>query len=642
MTNLQGLTMKRIQFCAILAIMGVGSMLNITQAQQANYLNPDHFSFEDGGAAVYYQPNPNDYWSISTDRAAGSGLYSLRWSGTAPITETQKAKTKTGEFAINLPTGDYTIKMKVWLASGADIPAFVFILREPWKSWTIQVDTILREQWVEISFPVTFTEAYIGASMMIKLDPVHIGNGTMYIDDIEIWGEKEPEPQFLPQISSVETSDSAHLSLLPGVYDVQMMFWKDPGTTISTFHSTISEPWVSLQWDVDTVTEGQWSQLSQEFVLEDTALNAKITLQVINDPQYGGGKGSIYIDDLEFIRKAEFIPVSDISLLENEITLNKGELHQLEYNLLPIDATDTAVLWISGDAGIASVSTDGLVSANAGGETTISVFSNDGSFVARCNVTVIVPVTGVSLSDSDIELKVGESYQLFDTIHPFDASNIEVEWNSDNSSVAAVDDGLVTAISKGIALITASTLDGNFTAQCQVTVSIAVEGVTLSDTEITIDAGDQYQLTETVDPADASNKEVEWSSDAASIASVSDGLVTGHAPGISVITVTTQDGDFSDQCQVTVLDTTTNVKQQKLESFALWPNPFTTELNIVPGHDDEVFELYSLSGVMLMKKRIHGPEKILLSPGYDLLPQGMYILKIHGKSSSKSIQVTRQ
>ena len=79
-----------------------------------------------------------------------------------------------------------------------------------------------------------------------------------------------------------------------------------------------------------------------------------------------------------------------------------------------------------------------------------------------------VPVTSVILNTSAIELIVGESESLIATVTPSNASNRKVIWSSSNSGIAYVNDGVVTAVKKGVAKITVVTDDGGKTAECQV------------------------------------------------------------------------------------------------------------------------------------------------------------------------------
>ena len=167
-----------------------------------------------------------------------------------------------------------------------------------------------------------------------------------------------------------------------------------------------------------------------------------------------------------------------------------------------------------------------------------------------------VPVTGVTLNQAELSLYTGESKTLTATVQPDSATNKNVTWESSNKSVATVDaTGEVTAIGAGTATITVTTVDGNKTATCTVTVTAApvpVSGVSLNKDSTSLTVGDTETLTATITPDNATNKNVTWSSDTPSVASVNNGVVTAVAPGTATITVTTADGGFTATCAVTV------------------------------------------------------------------------------------------
>lgn len=110
----------------------------------------------------------------------------------------------------------------------------------------------------------------------------------------------------------------------------------------------------------------------------------------------------------------------------------------------------------------------------------------------------------------------------------------------------------------------------------------AVTGVKLDQTTLTLDAGDSAQLTATVQPTNATNKSVTWSANNSNV-SVSGGKVTAKTAGSSVVTVTTADGGYTAQCNVTV-NASTAVDHTELTSLSLDGNCyFDTE--IMPDQD---------------------------------------------------------
>ena len=167
-----------------------------------------------------------------------------------------------------------------------------------------------------------------------------------------------------------------------------------------------------------------------------------------------------------------------------------------------------------------------------------------------------VPVTGVTLVPATGTIDVGATLSLTASVAPADATNKNVTYSTSDDSIATVtSDGVVSGVGAGTATITVTTEDGGFTATSEVTVSaatVAVTGVTVSPESDSIQVSETLTLTATVAPADATNKTVTWSSSDESVATVTDGVVTGVAAGTATITATTQDGGFTDTCEVTV------------------------------------------------------------------------------------------
>ena len=168
-----------------------------------------------------------------------------------------------------------------------------------------------------------------------------------------------------------------------------------------------------------------------------------------------------------------------------------------------------------------------------------------------------VSVTGVSLNKTSLSLVEGGSESLTATISPDNATNKAVSWKSSDTGVATVDgSGKVTAVKAGSATITVTTTDGSKTATCSVTVTsktVSVTGVKLDNGKLELKAGETAQLTATVEPSDASDKSLEWTSSDAKIATVdASGKVTAVGVGSATITVKTKDGGKTATCAVTV------------------------------------------------------------------------------------------
>lgn len=168
----------------------------------------------------------------------------------------------------------------------------------------------------------------------------------------------------------------------------------------------------------------------------------------------------------------EAVPVESIVLDKTELNLKVKERTQLVATILPENATEKTVEWISSDESIVRVDRTGSVSAVSIGTAEIMVSTTDGSnLTAVCRVTVeAILATSIEITPTSIEAEENSEVQLFVTILPEDATSKDVVWTSSDESVATVDNkGLVMIHKEGYAAITATTTDGsNLSASCVV------------------------------------------------------------------------------------------------------------------------------------------------------------------------------
>ncbi len=157
--------------------------------------------------------------------------------------------------------------------------------------------------------------------------------------------------------------------------------------------------------------------------------------------------------------------------LPASITINKNRTQRIPLNIIPHDASDKRIIWESNAPAIVSVDENGVIEAIEIGATTITATSNEGNKTATCAVTVVQPVSGISLNQSTARLVSGNSITLTATVEPADAQDPSVRWNSSNTNTATVQDGIVSANRAGETTITATTNDGGFNAECLVTVT---------------------------------------------------------------------------------------------------------------------------------------------------------------------------
>lgn len=165
----------------------------------------------------------------------------------------------------------------------------------------------------------------------------------------------------------------------------------------------------------------------------------------------------------------KMIAVTSVSVDQDKLDMVEDESVTLEATVNPSDADEKTVTWESSDQSIATVD-GGKVTAIKEGMATIT--AKAGSKTATCKVTVskkYIEVESVELDKKAITLEEGQSETLVATVSPADATAPAVTWESDNPEVATVEDGVVTAIKEGTAVITAKA--GGEIETCAVTVT---------------------------------------------------------------------------------------------------------------------------------------------------------------------------
>ena len=179
-------------------------------------------------------------------------------------------------------------------------------------------------------------------------------------------------------------------------------------------------------------------------------------------------------------------PVTGIALDYTSLTMDIGDYQKLTATVFPSTATVRDVDWESDNPNVATVTPYGRVKGVAYGTANIYAKAMDGSGkLACCTVHVChIPVTGVELRCETKTISLGDSEYLFETVLPENASNKNVTWRSADSTIASVDyEGLVTAKKRGKTNITVKTVEGNYTATCEVTVDPRPKVIVEEDNE---------------------------------------------------------------------------------------------------------------------------------------------------------------
>lgn len=194
-----------------------------------------------------------------------------------------------------------------------------------------------------------------------------------------------------------------------------------------------------------------------------------------------------------------------------------------------------------------------------------------------------VKVESIAFEAASIELEEGETARLEVNVSPSNADTQKLVWTSSDPTVATVANGSVTALKKGTTTITAE--DGDKTASCKVIVNTVIDGLELDMSNLTLYEGKEQTLIATLNPEDASNRKISWSSSDESVATVDNhGRVTAVKSGHATITAATWNGARTAICEVTV----------KLASPLTFTAAETSTISLKEiGHPDPVIIEYS-------------------------------------------------
>lgn len=306
-------------------------------------------------------------------------------------------------------------------------------------------------------------------------------------------------------------------------------------------------------------------------------------------------------------------------------------LPKYEEMVIPVDATLLArystttgpmkaagVSFESSDPSIATVNKAGYVRGVAPGECTLTIRSNKNPEVyATIPVRIYVELKKIRLSAPEKKLNVGQQMRLEYSLEPENVTGIAVSFSSNKESVATVDaTGLVTAVGRGKATITATTQDGKKRASVRLEVKQGVEAISFASPEYMISVGGKKKLRATVLPSNASNKKLTWSSADESIAKVDrSGNVTALAAGdVQIIAASQSETEVSAAVTVhcvkpaqSVSVEQTQVDLQAGQSFQLHPIVLPEDATIrTVAYDVQNREVCSVSADGLITPRRTG------------------------------------
>ena len=309
------------------------------------------------------------------------------------------------------------------------------------------------------------------------------------------------------------------------------------------------------------------------------------------------------INKNKFELLAKEIKVKEIKLDKQEVTIkisNEPEYEQLIATIEPNNATNKNIKWESTNTKVATVDQNGLVKGIKKGDAIIKAISSDGKIVSECSVVVKQRATGVTLNKTNATIKIGgENLKLTATVTPNDANNKEIIWESTDKSIATVKDGIVTPVgtkpgeNQSELEIKATTKNGLATAVCKVKVKyIPVKSITMiTEMDIIKNLESTKIINATIEPSDASNKEIKWKSNKTNVVTVENGTIKAVAPGTAKITasILTRDSKgkeitISKECEVTVKIAATGISLNKNNETIYIGDTFTLTPTIEPSN----------------------------------------------------------
>ncbi|MNG79814.1 Bacterial Ig-like domain (group 2) [compost metagenome] len=260
--------------------------------------------------------------------------------------------------------------------------------------------------------------------------------------------------------------------------------------------------------------------------------------------------------------REEILPIriNNITFRNDTISLAVGKSEQLFVKHTPEDIKDPDYIWSTADPKIATVE-NGIVYGHRVGETDVSVSVKGQNVKAKVLIRVLpVSPTALKLHATKTTLIPGEEVPVTYMIEPTDLSDtdqMEIEWNSSDTNVCAVDKGKIKAVAPGTAKVTAeikgTAIKGELTIQVQ---SVPIGSIELTPAQAELHVGKELSLHAKVLPVNAHDQTLVWSSGDPQVATVTGGVIKGVNVGATTIKVANVDGKKSAFCKVTVKSAT--------------------------------------------------------------------------------------
>ena len=288
--------------------------------------------------------------------------------------------------------------------------------------------------------------------------------------------------------------------------------------------------------------------------------------------------------------------LQSISMQQSEINIqmNSNSSYFMPLTYTPSNVSNKTVYWYTSNSSVATVS-GGNIYAKGEGEATITAISGNRQKIAKCKVIVSkpqVPLAGIRLKESNVTVELGKTGYIGAIYEPENASDKVLYWSSSNENVAKVNEGVITAVGKGTATLTAISRAGGKTASCTITVEdsnfVHINEITMKSEKVELKTGETGWIGVTYNPSNATNKVLTWKSSNEKVATVREGTIKAVGLGTATLTATSEDGGKTATCKVTVTDGKKHIESIRLK---------TDSIEMKPGEGKTIYAEYNPSNV---------------------------------------------
>lgn len=269
-------------------------------------------------------------------------------------------------------------------------------------------------------------------------------------------------------------------------------------------------------------------------------------------------------DILQAVGYEDEVRLEEMNIDKTSMFLNVGETDKITATVTPENVTGVSLIWESENEKVVTVDSEGNVKAIAPGSATVTVKTSDNRLALSCYISVgidgeVPAIEEVTIEEPVREVYVGDEFELNFKVEPYESLVNTAEYVSSANSIVSVDaNGKAVANKAGKVFVSININGTSIVKTWEINViekeeeSIALQSIKLNKNKLNLNKGEDKQLTVTFKPEDATNKNVTWISSDEKVATVVDGKVVAVGKGEAVITVTSEDGGYTDTCKVTV------------------------------------------------------------------------------------------